>query len=241
MSAIKRLSVYFENERPGYQSMNFVEIVDSPKEADVIVYNSDVKALSEMKVCIYVGNGSVNAVPVLTSLLSIYRGMYHNSYLQYLIEETSTTRLCEILKTLDHSPGRSHYSQFYSKYTTKDLMPLRKEYAIKLFGIIKQTIEERKASFSDFISEYLDSSVSYSTEIVSGKGPWSPEMIFSYITTYMLWDIPQLTEVYNEYLMVRNGPYLRDRLKEYYLDIPEKKYCDQLNDLFQEMGFSIIP
>lgn len=229
------LNVYVCGELPVFMSLpNFVQETKDINTADVVLTNlgKDIGDTVEKSAhsAVYIllkGTGSDTA-SITKTLFDIYYGFKHESCINYLINATPTTSLIRLLKGIELFPGRTHYSDFYSKFTDNNLLPLRKKYTNEMTSLLKSTIEDHGASYTSFITGYAGIDIDQID--ISGAGIWSPEMIYAYVTKYMLWDIPQLTKLYEEYEELKTGDYLRECLIEYYHTIPEKKYVKSLVD-----------
>jgi len=206
----------------------FIEYVDNYLSADTVI-NSEPRGL---KIHLNIGESAdVKESGLIDLLLDIYRGLTPDAYIEYLLGEASNDSLFGILKSLPGDTNDENAKEsFNARYTKQLLQPFRKDYAIKILGAIKIATEElHEGSYARLISMYSRGQTDIN---VDGQDIWSPELIYAFVSQYLMWTIPAVDTLYAEYVSQRSTTFLRQQLLEYFKSLPDKLYAQAIRECY---------
>jgi hypothetical protein len=68
--------------------------------------------------------------------------------------------------------------------------------------------------------------------VVDGQDIWSPELIYAFVTQYLMWTIPAVDTLYAEYVTQRSSTFLRQQLLDYFKSLPDKLYAQAIRECY---------
>lgn len=238
IAQFNKLRVFYDDlsadQITSLEKYDFLEYVPNYSSADVII-NSEPR---QLKVQVNIGDSAdLKESGTIDLLLNLYRGLMPEAYINYLLDKPSNNELFRVLKSLPGDvEGETAHDTFNGKYTTTLLQTLRKEYAIKMLNVIKSIIEEmHKGSYDRFLTGYSKTATCTTDDQIDGTGIWSPELLYAYVTNYLMWSVPTFVDIYNEYIDLRSNAFLRKQLKTFFRSLPEKLYTQALRDVYLDM------
>jgi hypothetical protein len=210
----------------------FITIVDEPSDADVSVDVGPFRKL--MHISVEDSTGILCDEEIREELVRVFACKYPDEYGQYILEKTSVKNIINALKLQNIGEGgKTLYTQFFSEYTNILLSEIRVKYTVKMLEEIKKNMPgDTDDLFKKFLQRYCCAEIS--TEInVTGFGIWSPELVFAYISEYLLWNLEPVNELYREYVNEKNVTFLGSSLRKYCKALPIGNFselCTSLSD-----------